>query len=336
MIIIAGATGYIGKYLSVELTKKGVEVLTLGRNPKSAEFLRSQGVPFLEFDLLNDADYDKLPTKNVEAIVNLAVALPEHELPLETFFDVNMMGNYKLLEFARKNGINRFIMASSHKVYWDITRPEPITENDLPCFIGPHSPYIISKIAAENFLQWYSKDYGMDTIVLRLTGVHGFGALMGYLESDGSYTRTAIEVFIEQALKGEPIEVWGDTSIKRDHIYIKDVLGAIEAAIAAPKGTKGIYNCATGVAHSQLEDAEAVARTFATDKGVSKIVLRPDKPSLRRGYTYSVEKLKRDMNWTPKYADLDVMFADYRKEWEARQYKSHHFIKPEDRPVSFG
>ena len=114
MIIIAGATGYIGKYLSVELTKKGREVLALGRNPKSAEFLRSQGVPFMEFDLLNDADYDKLPSENVEAIVNLAVALPEHELPLETFFDVNMMGNYKLLEFARKNGINRFIMASSH------------------------------------------------------------------------------------------------------------------------------------------------------------------------------------------------------------------------------
>lgn len=336
MIIIAGATGYIGKYLSVELTKKGREVLALGRNPKSAEFLRSQGVPFLEFDLLNDADYDKLPTENVEAIVNLAVALPEHELPLETFFDVNMMGNYKLLEFARKHGINRFIMASSHKVYWDITRPEPITENDLPCFIGPHSPYIISKIAAENFLQWYSKDYNMDTIVLRLTGVHGFGALMGYLESDGSYTRTAIEVFIEKALKGETIEVWGDTGIKRDHVYIKDVLGAMEASIDAPKGTKGIYNCASGIAHSQLEDAQAVAKAFATDKGVSQIVLRPDKPSLRRGYTYSIEKLKRDMNWTPKYADLDVMFADFRKEWEARQFKSHHFIKPEDRPVSFG
>ena len=73
MIIIAGATGYIGKYLSVELTKKGREVLALGRNPKSAEFLRSQGVPFMEFDLLNDADYEKLPTENIEAIVNLAV-----------------------------------------------------------------------------------------------------------------------------------------------------------------------------------------------------------------------------------------------------------------------
>jgi UDP-glucose 4-epimerase len=336
MIIIAGATGYIGKYLSVELTKKGREVLALGRNLKSAEFLRSQGVPFMEFDLLNDADYDKLPTENVEAIVNLAVCLPEHEAPLEAFFDVNMTGNYKLLEFARKNGIKRFIMASSHKVYWDISRDTPITEDDLPCFIGPHSPYIISKIAAESFLQWYSKDYGMDCIVLRLTGVHGFGALMGFLENDGSYTRTAIEVFIEKAVKGEPIEVWGDTSIKRDHVYIKDVLGAIEASVDAPAGTKGIYNVASGVAHSQVEDATAVAKAFATDKGVSKIVLRPDKPSLRRGYVYSIEKLKRDMGWTPKFADPDVLFADYRKEWEQHLYKSHHFIKPEDRPLSFG
>ena len=336
MIIIAGATGYIGKYLSVELKNKGRDVLALGRNPQSAAFLRSQGVPFLEFDLLNDADYDKLPTKNIEAIVNLAVCLPEHEAPLEAFFNVNMTGNYKLLEFARKNGIKRFIMASSHKVYWDISRKEPITENDLPCFIGPHSPYIISKLAAENFLQWYSKDYGMDCIVLRLTGVHGYGALMGYLENDGSYTRTAIEVFIGRAVNGEPIEVWGDTSIKRDHVYIKDVLGAIEAAIDAPAGTKGIYNVASGVAHSQLEDAEAVSKAFATVKGVSKIVLRPDKPSLRRGYVYSIEKIKKNMGWTPKYADLNVLFADYRKEWEKHLYKSHHFIKPEDRPVSFG
>lgn len=335
MIIIAGATGYVGKYLAVELTKKGRDVLALGRNPKAAAFLKEQGVPFMEFDLLNDADYDKLPTENIEAIVNLAVCLPEHEAPLEAFFDVNMTGNYKLLEFARKNGVKRYVMASSHKVYWDITRDTPITEEDLPCFIGPHSPYIISKIAAENFLQWYSKDFGMDCIVLRFTGVHGFGALMGFLEKDGSYTRTAIEVFIDRALEGKPIEVWGDTSIKRDHIYIKDVLGAIEASIDAPDGTKGVYNVASGVAHSQLEDAMAVAKAFATDKGVSKIVLRPDKPSLRRGYSYSIEKIRRDMGWSPKYTDLEVMYADYRREWEQRLYKSYHFIKPEDKPTIF-
>ncbi len=336
MIIIAGATGYIGKYFSVYLKNQGREVLALGRNAKSASFLLSQGVPFMEFDLQNDADYAKLPTENVEAIVNLAVCLPEHELPMDAFFAVNTQGNFKLLDFARKNGIKRFVMASSHKVYWDINHPEPITENELPSFIGPHSPYIISKLAAENFLQWYSKDYDMDCITLRLTGVHGFGALMGFLTKDGSYARTAVETFIEKALLGEPIEVWGDTGIKRDHVYIKDVLRAFEAAVNAPAGTKGIYNVASGTPHSQYEEACAIAKAFATDKGVSSVTVRPERQSLRRGYAYSIEKIRRELGWEPKFADLDLLYADYRAEWEKGLYKTHHYIKPADRPASFG
>lgn len=335
MIIIAGGTGYIGKYLSVYLKNKGRDVLALGRNKQAAELLLANGVPFMEFDLLNDADYEKLPTENIEAIVNLAVCLPEHEAPVEQFFDVNTRGNYKLLEFARKNNVKRFVMASSHKVYWDIYQTEPLREDTLPCFVGPDSPYVISKLTAENFLQYYSKDFGMDCITIRLTGVHGYGALMGFLENNGSYHRTAIEVFIEKAVKGEPIEVWGDTSIKRDHVYIKDVLRAFEAAVDAKAGVNGIYNVASGVAHSQYEDAVAVAKAFAGENGQSEVILRPDKPSLRRGYLYSIEKMERDMGWKPIYGDLDVMFADYCKEWKNKTYRSHHFIKDEDRPVSF-
>ena len=78
MIIIAGATGYVGRYLAVDLMKKGRDVLALGRNPKVARFFFDQGVPFQPFDLLSDDDYASLPTENVEAVVNLAVCLPEH------------------------------------------------------------------------------------------------------------------------------------------------------------------------------------------------------------------------------------------------------------------
>ena len=336
MILIAGATGYIGKYLSTNLVQNGRDVLALGRNERSAQFLTDHGVKFQKFDLLNDADYDKLPKEGIDAIVNLAVCLPEHEVPMKEFFDVNTVGNYKLLEYARTHGVKRYVMASSHKVYWDIYQGEtPITEDTLPNFCGADSPYVISKLCAENFLAYYSKDFGMDCITIRLTGVHGYGALMGFLEADGSYKRTAIETFIEKAVKGEPIEVWGDTSIKRDHVYIKDVIDAFTAAIDAPKGTHGIYHVASGVGHSQLDDAKAVAKAFAGENGESEIILRPDKPSLRRGYAYSIKKIERDMGWKPKYADLDVLFADYCAEWKKKQYTSHHFIKPEDKPVSF-
>lgn len=334
MILVAGATGYIGRYLCVDLVNRGRDVLALGRNPKVAAFFAEQGVPFLEFDLLSDADYDKLPKENVEAIINLAVCLPEHEAPIERFFDVNMWGNYKLLEFARKTGVRRFVMASSHKVYYDIYK-DVITEEDAPCFIGPHSPYIISKIAAENFMQYYWKDFGLDAIVLRLTGVHGYGALMGFLKKDGSYSRTATELWMEKAVRGEPIEVWGDQNVKRDHVYIKDVVRAFETAADAAPGVKGIFNVASGVARSQYEDACAIARAFATDGRESTVTLRPDQPGLTRGYRYSIEKIGREMGWTPAYADLDKLYADYRAEWKRGVYHNYHFIKPADKPLCF-
>ena len=334
MILIAGATGYVGRYLCVELKRQGRDVLALGRNEKVAGFFREQGVPFQPFDLLNDGDYEKLPAENVTAVVNLAVCLPEHEAPLARFFDVNTKGNYKLLEFARRHNVSKFVMASTHKVYYDVYK-DVIDETELPSFIGPHSPYIISKLAAENFMQYYGKDFGMDAIVLRLTGVHGYGALMGYLDKEGNYTRTASEWFIERAVKGEPIEVWGDMSIRRDHVYVKDVVRAFIAALDAPAGTKGIYNVASGVAHNQYEDALAIARAFATDRGVSEVILRPDKPGLTRGYCYSIEKIRRDMGWTPAYAELDKLYADYRDEWQRKVFHNYHYIKPECKPVSF-
>ena len=334
MILIAGATGYVGRYLAVTLARQGRDVLALGRNRAVGEFFREQGVPFQSFDLLNDADYEKLPTDGVEAVVNLAVCLPEHEAPIERFFDVNTKGNYKLLEYARTHGVKRFVMASTHKVYYDVYK-DVIDETELPCFIGPHSPYIISKLAAEHFMQYYGKDFQMDTIVLRLTGVHGYGALMGFLDKEGNYTRTASEWFIEHAVKGEPIEVWGDMSIRRDHVYIKDVVGAFIAAIDAPTGTKGVYNVSSGVAHNQYEDALAIARAFATENGVSEVTLRPDKPGLTRGYCYSIEKIGRDMGWKPAYADLDKLYADYRDEWQKKTFHNYHYIKPGDKPVSF-
>ena len=334
MILIAGATGYVGRYLAVDLHRQGRDVLALGRNEKVLGFFKEQGVPCLPFDLLCDEDYEKLPTENIEAIVNLAVCLPEHEAPLERFFDVNTKGNYKLLEFARQHGVKRFIMASTHKVYYDVYKPV-IDETELPNFIGPHSPYIISKLAAEHFMQYYGKDFDMDCIVLRLTGVHGYGALMGFLKKDGSYARTACEWFIEHAVKGEPIEVWGDLNIKRDHVYIKDVVRAFEAAIDAPAGVKGIYNVASGVARSQYEDAVAIAQAFAGENGVSEIIMRPDKPGLSRGYCYSIEKIKRDMGWSPAYAELDKLYADYRDEWQKKTFHNYHHINPEDKPICF-
>ena len=171
MILIFGATGYIGRYLSIYLKEKGYDVMALGRSQKVKEFFAKNEIKFQNFDIENDDDFEKLPTENIEAIVNLAACLAEHETPVKKFFDINTLGTYKILEFSRKNNIKKVIMTSSHKVYNAIKTSKKITENDKESFQGSHTPYIISKIAAEHFMNYY-KEYGIDTISLRLTGVH--------------------------------------------------------------------------------------------------------------------------------------------------------------------
>lgn len=329
MILVVGATGYIGRYLCPYLKDKGYDVLALGRSEKSRIFLEERGVRFQYLDLNDPACYDSLPTENVEAIVDLSACLAELETPVERFFEVNTLGVYRLLDFAYKNGIKKVVVTSSHKVYNDIPK-RVISEDDGISFCGDHSPYIISKIAAENFITYYNKDFDMQAIALRLTGVHGYGEILGHLNADGSYKKSTFEIFFEKALRGEDIEVWGDQSIKRDHIYIKDVLSAIEAAIKV-KDQKGIFTIASGKGYSQYEEALVLAKIFNNGK-ISKVTQAPQKPGMTRGYIYDISKAKAALNWEPKYTTLEAMYEDYRKEWLTKEYHNYHVINEEDRP----
>lgn len=334
MILIAGATGYVGRYLSIYLKEKGYDVLALGRSSKAKEFLEKQGVKFQLFDIENDEDYLNLPNQNIEAIINLAACLAEHETPVKKFFDINTIGAYKILEYARKNNIKKVIMTSSHKVYNAIKTDKPITEEERENFEGDHTPYIISKIAAEHFMDYYHKEFGLETISLRLTGVHGYGEVLGFLTKEGDYTKSTFEIFVEKALKGEDIEVWGRNDIRRDHVYIKDVLSAIECAIKV-KNVSGIFNIASGKGYTLLEEAQGIAKVFATDKGVSKVTLNENKPGLTRGYVYDISKAERLLKWKPEFSDYEEMLKDYKKEWENKKYKNYHNVKKGQEPVTF-
>ena len=328
MILIVGATGYVGRYLSVYLKEKGYDILALGRSAKVQAFFKENDVPFQFFDMNDESSYRNLPTQNIEAVICLSACLAEHETPVEKFFEVNTLGVYKLLEFCRINGIKKFILSSSHKVYNDIDK-EVISEKDGISFKGDHSPYIISKIAAENFVDYYRKDYGIEGIILRFTGVHGYGEILGHLNADGSYKKSTFEIFFERILEGKKIEVWGDQSIKRDHIYIKDVLSAVEAAINA-KGVTGTFTIASGVGYSQYDEAKALNIVFGDGK--SEIELHPEKPGLTRGYIYDISAAKKALNWEPKFIDMVELYSDYKKEWESKKYHNYHYIIPEQAP----
>ena len=332
MILVIGATGYVGRYFCTEMVQRGEEILALGRSKPVQKFFEENGVPFQYFDLSDPNCYDTLPTENIEAIIDLSACLAELETPIERFFEVNTLGVYRVLDFAYRNGIKKVVVTSSHKVYNDIDK-KVISEEDGISFRGDHSPYIISKIAAENFIQYYNKDFGMQAVALRLTGVHGYGEILGHLNADHSYKKSTFEIFFERCLRGEDLEVWGDQSIRRDHIYIKDVVSALLAAVRSEEA-KGIYNIASGVGYSQYEEAMALAEVFCPEGKRSNITLHPEKTGLTRGYIYDIEKAKRDLKWTPEYTDMVTMYQDYRKEWISKKYHNYHYILEDQRPAT--
>lgn len=330
VILVIGATGYIGRYLCPYLVKKGYKVLALGRSEQGRNFLEEHSVPFQYFDLNDEDAFDKLKLSDrVDAIVDLSACLAELETPVPRFFEVNTLGVYRVLEYARKQEVSKVVITSSHKVYNDIPK-QLISEEDGISFKGDHSPYIISKVAAELFATYYNKDFGMKSVVLRLTGVHGYGEILGKLFEDGSYKKSTFEIFFEKALVGENIEVWGNQSIVRDHIYIKDVLSVIEAAINSGD-VSGIFNIASGKGYSQYDEACVLAEIFATNK-VSKVTVDQSKPGLERGYVYDISKAQRLLKWTPQYDDLHKMYEDYKREWISKEYHNFHKIREGEQP----
>ena len=334
-IYVFGATGYIGRYLCCHLKSIGADFVAIGRSRQVAQFFKENGLPFYYFDFTSGEKLsDKFRLNADDTVVNLAARLAEIETPVDDFFKINTMGTAHILDWMRTTDCRRFIMTSSHKVYNNVTVPEgtAITEDVVPCYNGDHTPYIISKLAAEAFVNYYNSDFSFNGMCLRLTGVHGYGEILGHLDQHGHYRKSTFELFVEKALKGEKIEVWGRQDIKRDHIYVKDVVSAILSAVAV-RNARGIYNIGSGVAYSQLEEARAIADVFSNGH-TSDVVSRIDKPGLSRGYLYDISKAKRDIGWTPQFTDLVAMLEDYKREWGLKKFRNYHCINPDEAPVT--
>ena len=91
MILVIGATGYIGRYLCPYLKSKGYDILALGRSEKGKKFLEERNIKFKYFDLDNDKAFDDIDASKVEAIIDLSACLAELETPVQKFFDVSVL-----------------------------------------------------------------------------------------------------------------------------------------------------------------------------------------------------------------------------------------------------
>lgn len=328
MVIVIGATGFIGLYTVEALIKRGYDVLATGnKNKASSEYLKMLGAKYVSLDITNEDDIKKLPVKGVQGVILLAGLLPANstvnldidENALE-YIKINTIGTINILEYCRKNGIKKLISTTSYADVFKSWEKNKALKEDEPrnfLYTGDHAAYVISKNAATDMIKYYNYQHKLAGCIFRLPPVYGVGP-HDVIYDNGKRKKSGITIFIENALNGKPIEVHGDPNISRDIIYVKDVATAFVNAIESDRA-KGLYNMTSGVGLTLEDQVKTVINIFSKDK-ISEIVYKPEIKNSTPSYLFDMSKAKEDLNFVPEYSDYEKMMKDYKCELESGRF----------------
>lgn len=324
-VIVFGASGFIGTYLIDELLINNYQVLAADINDIGRMHYEQQGVSFEKIDITNKQDIQKLPKKGFDAVINLACVQPanvskEMYNPVD-YINVNVIGTLNLLEYCRISNVPKMIIATSHrntKGLWKEGKKIREDEGRAIEFTGEYAMFSISESTAEDCVEHYNRAYGLQGIIFRLSPVYGYGPHT-VIFKNGEETTTGFQAFIDNAVSGKPIEIWGDPDVGRDIIYVKDVVNAFMLALNNT-AAKGLYNICSGYALSLKQQAEETIKMFGKGNPEQKIIFRPDKQNSIDPFLYDNAKAKRELGWSPKYSFSDLL-VDYKKEMESGRFQ---------------
>ena len=241
--LVTGGAGFIGSNLCEVILKLGYKVrclddLSTGKQENIDLFLDHPNYTFIKGDI-KDLDTCLKATEGVDYVLNQAAwgSVPRSiEMPL-FYCANNIQGTLNMLEASRRNGVKRFVYASSSSVYGDepnLPKTEGIEGNLL-------SPYALTKRCDEEWAKQYTMHYGLETVGLRYFNVFGRRQ-----DPDGAYA-AVIPKFIKMLLHGQTPTINGDGRQSRDFTYIENVIEANFKACAAPSEAAGqAYNIAYG------------------------------------------------------------------------------------------
>lgn len=245
--LITGGAGFIGSHIAEELSKKGYHVTVLDNlRTGFKKNLVGLDVEFVNGDI-RDKNLLFKYAEGTAAVFHLAalVSVPESLIHISECIDINTQGTINVLEAAKSNYGCKVILSSSAANYGN-DPVIPKTESMIP---KPMTPYAISKMDGEYYLEMYQKQWQIPTVSLRYFNVFG-----SRQNPDSAYA-AAVPVFINKALKNEPITIYGDGNQTRDFIYVKDIA---RANIFASEKGDSVYNVALGHSTSIIELAKKI------------------------------------------------------------------------------
>lgn len=292
-VLITGGGGFLGSWIGETLLKLNSEVYCLDnfstglkRNIESLE-------KYEKFHLIVGNVEDFHTDEKFDIVFHFASrpAPDDYVLhPVETLL-ANSVGTLKMLELSKKSNA-RFVYASSSEVYGNaevIPTPESYWGNVNP--IGVRSCYDEGKRFSEALCVAYMKEYNLDVRIVRIFNTYG-----PRLRADGTYGR-ALSRFILQALKNEPITIYGDGQQTRSFTYVTDTVAGILKVSSSPLAKGEVFNVGNIEETKIIELAKLILEITGSK---SKIVFLPpakDDPKRRRP---DISKIRNMLGWEPR------------------------------------
>ena len=263
---VSGGAGFVGRRIVRALLDRGWRVIVLDNlltsRVEDLEHLRSQ--PGFEFRNQNVSEKFTVEG-DVTHVLHLASPASPIDFPAIPIqiVKVGTLGTHNMLGLALAKGA-RFLLASTSEVYGDpLVHPQPETYWGNVNPIGPRGCYDESKRAAEAFTMAYRRARGLDTRIVRIFNTYGPGMRL----DDGR----VVPNFVGQALRGEPLTVYGDGSQTRSFTYLDDLVAGMLAVL--DKGDDHLpFNIGNPVEISVLEFARRIIEATGSK---SEVVFKP-------------------------------------------------------------
>ena len=280
-VLVTGATGFIGSFLTERLVKQGCKVKILSfDDPHYLKKVMGK-IEVIKGDICKPL---KIYTGDIDIVFHLA-AIAEIKRSLadaKQTYRVNVSGTYNLLESLKSHRINKFIYVSTASVY-GIPRQLPISETH-PIEPPKMNIYAASKYASENLIAAFCISRNIDYSIVRLFNIYG-------PRQKGDFI---VPVILNQVLRHNRIKL-NNINTKRDFLYIADVIEGIIAVTR--KGERGVYNIGSGKElsiGSLVKEIEGII-----NKRVIIKTANVNLGSIPRSCA-DISKIKKELKWAPK------------------------------------
>lgn len=267
-VLVTGGAGFVGTNLVIKLKSLNYNVIVLDNLSYGSKQNYIDGVIYIE-DHTKNINNHKLPV--IDLIFHLgeySKITPSYE-EINTVFDLNILGSFYILEYARLNQIPIIYAASSTRL---------AAEGD------GHSPYSFFKSTVTQLIKNYNKWYGLKYSICYFYNVYG-----PYHDTCNSGWETVISIFEKQYKSNQPLTIVGDGLQRRDFTYVGDIVNGL--ILASEKLQNEEYQLGSGVDYSILE----VANMFSNN-----ISFIPDRKGDRKYSRADINATFDKLGWKPE------------------------------------